>query len=208
MPCAIASVERRTASSTERPSVTGGRVHDESPEWIPASSMCSITPPMYDVGAVAQRVDVDLDRVVEEPVHQHRALVADRGGAGDVAGERLVVVDDLHAAPARARRRAGRARGSRSARRCRGPRRTRWPCPNAGAGQPGLREHLAERAAVLGQVDRRGARADDRHAGRGEPGGEPERGLPHELDDDADDLAEHRSECTTSMTSSNVSGSK
>ena len=33
-------------SSTERPSVIGGSAHDESPECTPASSMCSMTPPM------------------------------------------------------------------------------------------------------------------------------------------------------------------
>ena len=79
-PCAIASVERRTWSSTERPSVIGGSAHDESPECTPASSMCSITPPMKDLGAVAERVDVDLDGVVEEPVDEHRPAGADRGG--------------------------------------------------------------------------------------------------------------------------------
>ncbi len=42
----MASVERRTCSSTECPSVIGGRAQEESPECTPASSMCSITPPM------------------------------------------------------------------------------------------------------------------------------------------------------------------
>ncbi len=28
------------------PSVIGGRLHDESPECTPASSMCSMIPPM------------------------------------------------------------------------------------------------------------------------------------------------------------------
>ena len=47
MPCG--DRERRVAHlgrSTSRPSVTGGRVQAESPEWMPASSMCSITPPI------------------------------------------------------------------------------------------------------------------------------------------------------------------
>ena len=44
----------------------------ESPEWMPASSMCSMTPPMYSSVAVVERVDVDLDRVVEEAVDQQR----------------------------------------------------------------------------------------------------------------------------------------
>ena len=42
---------RRVASATRswmsRPRVTGGSVHAESPEWMPASSMCSMMPPTY-----------------------------------------------------------------------------------------------------------------------------------------------------------------
>ena len=47
MPCAMASVARRTDSMSLRPNVTGGSAHAESPEWMPASSMCSMIPPMY-----------------------------------------------------------------------------------------------------------------------------------------------------------------
>ena len=36
---------RGSGRSRSRPSVIGGSAHDESPEWMPASSMCSITPP-------------------------------------------------------------------------------------------------------------------------------------------------------------------
>ena len=46
MPCAMASVARRTDSMSLRPNVTGGSAHAESPEWMPASSMCSMIPPM------------------------------------------------------------------------------------------------------------------------------------------------------------------
>ena len=75
--------------------------------------------------------------------------------------------------------------------------------------QPGPGQHAAERAAVLGEVDRLGARADDRHAGVGEPLRQPERRLPAELDDDARTSSPDRdSACTTSSTSSSVSGSK
>ena len=59
--------------------------------------------------------------------------------------------------------------------------------PNRGAGRPALLEHLAELAAVLGQVDGLGAGADDRHAGVLEPLRQPERGLPAELHDHPDD---------------------
>src|SRR5690606_20861427 len=49
---------------------------------------------------VGERVHIDLHRVVEEPVHQHRVLRRDVGGAADVVAQGGVVVDDLHAAPA------------------------------------------------------------------------------------------------------------
>ena len=44
-PRAIASVEQRIRSTTSAPSVIGGKAQAESPEWMPASSMCSMTPP-------------------------------------------------------------------------------------------------------------------------------------------------------------------
>ena len=46
-PAAIRLVASRMASMSAWPSVIGGSAHAESPEWIPASSMCSITPPRY-----------------------------------------------------------------------------------------------------------------------------------------------------------------
>jgi len=46
--------------------------------------MCSITPPRNISVAVEQRVDVDLDRVVEEPVDQ------ERGGRAGGRAVRLV----------------------------------------------------------------------------------------------------------------------
>ena len=59
-----------------RDSEYGGSEHAESPECTPACSMCSMMPPITTSVAVAQRVDVDLDRVVEEAVEQHRRIVA------------------------------------------------------------------------------------------------------------------------------------
>ena len=44
-PCAIASVYARTLAMSAEASVIGGSAHAESPEWIPASSMCSMIPP-------------------------------------------------------------------------------------------------------------------------------------------------------------------
>ena len=42
---AIASTLTKTVARCDPARVTGGREQDESPEWMPASSMCSITPP-------------------------------------------------------------------------------------------------------------------------------------------------------------------
>ena len=67
---------------------------------MPASSMCSITPPRYSSVAVEQRVDIDLDRVFQEPVHQHRMLRRDLRCPADVVAQGVVVVDDLHPATA------------------------------------------------------------------------------------------------------------
>ena len=47
IPSASLSVDSRTRSSSVRPSVTGGSVQELSPEWMPASSMCSMIPPRY-----------------------------------------------------------------------------------------------------------------------------------------------------------------
>ena len=44
-PFAMASVERRMRSISAVDSDTGGSTQAESPEWMPASSMCSMTPP-------------------------------------------------------------------------------------------------------------------------------------------------------------------
>ena len=43
-PAAMASVAALILSMTDWESVTGGRTQVESPEWIPHSSTCSITP--------------------------------------------------------------------------------------------------------------------------------------------------------------------
>ncbi len=52
------------------------------------------------LGAIAQGVDVDLDGVFEESVDEDRMLGRQLGRALDVALQRLIVVDDLHAASA------------------------------------------------------------------------------------------------------------
>ncbi len=58
-----------------------------------------------DVGAVAERVDVDLDRLLEEAVQVDLAC-AEPAGAAEVVGEALLRVDDLHRAATEHVRRA------------------------------------------------------------------------------------------------------
>ena len=107
----------RSSRATSAESVGGGIAHAESPECTPASSMCSMTPPMTHVaGRVAQRVDVDLDRVLEEAVDRARAArprARLRARAIRCARARpsrgaasVVVVHDLHRAAAEHVRRA------------------------------------------------------------------------------------------------------
>ena len=141
--------------------------------------------------AVEDGVDVDLDRVVEEPVDQHRLALVDQP-VGDVLLEvglqRGVVVDDLHAAPAQD---VGRAHQDRVADLVGDPLRlgVRRRGAVLGRRQAGVGEDAAEGAALLGEVDRLGRGADDRHAGVGEALREAERGLAAELAHDAGDRA-------------------
>ena len=94
----------------------------ESPEWMPASSMCSITPPTIVRVAVADGVDVDLDGVLQELVDQDRVLGAGLDGLGHVARQARLVVDDLHRPAAQHEAGPDHAPGSRSARRSAAPR--------------------------------------------------------------------------------------
>lgn len=47
IPSARRRVDSRTRSISARPRVIGGSTHAESPEWMPASSMCSMIAPTY-----------------------------------------------------------------------------------------------------------------------------------------------------------------
>src|ERR1700759_2657295 len=131
--------------------------------------------------AVAQRVDVDLDRVLEETVQVDRGA---RGGADalQVIAQPGDAVDDLHRASPEHVARTNQqweadVRGAlqRLLRRARG----RVP------GGP-VAEAVQQRAkpgAILGEVDRVDARAQDRHPAGLQAGGELERRLAAELDD-------------------------
>ena len=185
MPCAMASVARAhlldVAAAQRHRRQRARRVTGVNPGLLDVLHDAADV----DLGPVAQRVDVDLDRVLEEAVDEHRVFGGQLGGAGDVALEGLLVVDDLHAATAQHVRRPHQHRvadvlgdpaGLRESR-CRAVLRRR---------QPRSAQQVAEGAAVLGQVDglRRGAH--DRNPGVGEPLRQAERGLAAELHDDAD----------------------
>ncbi|GAA3072703.1 hypothetical protein GCM10020000_66920 [Streptomyces olivoverticillatus] len=138
--------------------------------------------------AVVERVDVDLDRVVEEAVDEHRVLGDQARVPLQVAGQGGLVVDDLHAAAAQ---HVGGADHDRVAD-------LRGDGLGLGEGegravlrrgQPGLGEHPAEGAALLGEVDGLGRGADDRHAVVLECLRQAQRGLAAELHDDARDRA-------------------
>jgi hypothetical protein len=51
----------------------GGSEQLESPECTPACSMCSMMPPISTSVAVADRIDIHLDRHIQEAIEQHRA---------------------------------------------------------------------------------------------------------------------------------------
>src|SRR5450830_1311881 len=135
-----------------------------------------------DVVAVADRVHVDLDSVLEELVDQHEALGADGGGGRHVVLELGGAVDDLHGAAAED---VGRPHQQRVAdpvgdrRRLRGRRRQ----PVLGTLDAELLEELPEAPAIFGQVDRLLRRAEDGDAGLGQRPGDLERRLTAELDD-------------------------
>ena len=113
-----------------------------------------------------------------------RGLAVGRLGAAQVVGEVLPRVDDLHRAPAEHVARAHEQReadllggGERLVDVVRGGVRRRLVAE--------LREQRAEAAAVLGEVDRVDARAEDRHARVLQAGGELQRRLAAELHDHA-----------------------
>ena len=132
--------------------------------------------------AVADRVDVDLDRVLQEAVDEHLAL--DRR---DRVADLILVVADAHRAPAED---------------VRGPDEHRVADALGdvdrlvgGLGHPPRRalhaEAVGERGealAILREIDRVERRAEDREAGALDRPGELERRLAAELDHDADRL--------------------
>ena len=140
-------------------------------------------PAEVEVGAVEERVDVDLDGVLQEPVDQHGVGGAQVGGLGDVGLERGVVVDDLHPPAAQ---HVGRPDQHRIAD-------GRGDLARLGEGrrhavlrrrEPGVVQHPGEGPAVLRVVDGFGRGAQHRDPGVLEPLRQAQRRLPAERADD------------------------
>ncbi len=131
----MARVCSRMTSSISSPSECGGRTQAESPEWMPASSTCCMIAADPGLLAVAQGVDVDLDRVLEEAVEEDLAAAWRRLGAPGSSSARR----GRRRSPSpgrRARSWAGRAAGSRPARRSPGPPRPSAPWRRAAPCSP------------------------------------------------------------------------
>ncbi len=133
---------------------------------------------------IAERVHVDLGRVFEEAVHQHRAVLREHHRLAHVAAHRVLVVGDHHGAPAQ---HVGRPHQHRVA----DPPRHGAGLFDAGGravlgrGNSQAVEQRAEQLAVFRQVDVGGVGADDGNALRLERQRQRQRGLPAELHDDA-----------------------
>ena len=185
-PSAMPRVVARISSSISGPSECGGRTHALSPEWMPASSTCCMIPPIQTSSpshSASTSTSIAFSR--------KRSRKISRGGrppAGavraQVVREALLVVDDLHRAAAEHVARAdeqreadARARLERRVTPVRGRVRRRLVAEAV--------EQVAEAAAVLREVDRVDARAEDRHAALLQARGELQRRLAAELHDHA-----------------------
>ena len=141
-----------------------------------------------DVGPVADRVDVDFDRVAQIAVDQHRALARHLHRGRDIMVELLRPLDHLHAAPAE---HVGRPQQHRIADPLRDPHRlvaaARDPVRRLLEAE--LLHQRREPLAILGEVDAVGRGPEDRHARRLQLLGKLQRRLPAELDDHAEQFA-------------------
>ena len=137
-----------------------------------------------DIRAVRDCIHVDLDRVAQILVDQHRAVAGDLDGGVDIVVQLGRGIDDLHRPPPEHIGGAGQHRiadplGNHDR-----------LVPAAGdavqrLAQIELVDQLREPLPVLGKIDRVGRGAEDRNALILQRLGELQRGLPAELDDDA-----------------------
>ncbi len=163
--------------------------------WMPASSMRSITPADHDrAGLVRDDVDIELDRICQELIHQQREanggtfVVTAGASLPDAARKRPGTTSSSSARgrrriPSRGRRARSSGAPSRGSRsrvpRYGGPR--RGCCADAPA-RCAQRELLSSpspnRSRILGAIDRVGGGPEDRYTG----GGECERELERRSD--------------------------
>ena len=148
---------------------------------------------LHDAGnvdglAVRDGVDVNLDRVLEVGIDEHRVVARNLDGGLHVAVERVAVVDDLHGPAAE---HVGRAQQHRVADPVGHGLRLGERMGDAvgGLAQLELMQELLEALAVLGQVDGVGRGPEDGDVRRLERGGELERRLAAELHDDPQELS-------------------
>ena len=166
----------------------GGSTHAESPEWMPASSMCCITPPIT-TRSPSEIASTSASNASSRKRSMSTGRSSDtRAARVEVVRERRLVVARSPSRGRRARTTAARAPDSRSApptvdrfvdARRRPVRRLR---------EPELARDRLEPPPVLRGVDRVGRGAEDRHARRLERARQLERRLAAELHDHADRL--------------------
>jgi hypothetical protein len=134
------------------------------------------------LSAIGNRVDVELDRSLEEAVDQHGARRARRGGRMEISGHLCFGVHNLHGSPAE---HIGRSNHDRVSDPFRHSNRFgltgRFTVRRGGERQ--RREHGAELPPVLCSVDGSGRCAQDTESFRLELRGEPKRRLAAELND-------------------------
>ena len=162
----------------------GGITQAESPEWIPASSMCSMM-----AGTNASSPSAMASASTSMAFSRNLSIRMGRLGetstaAATVVLEHLLVVHHLHGSAAEHERRADHQRVAD----LRGDLQRLVEV----AGHAGLRlrdaqfpHHLAEAIAILGQFDRLGRSSQDLHARLGQLGRNVQRRLSAELDDHA-----------------------
>ena len=137
--------------------------------------------------AVCDAVDIDLDRIIQEAIEQHRAVIGDLDRFAHVALEIALLMDDLHRAPAQHITRSDHQRVADLL----GQRQRLGLGARSAVGrlaQVELDQQLLETLAVFGNIDRLGAGADDRHTRGLERLGQLERRLSAVLHDHADRL--------------------
>ena len=114
--------------------MNGGTTQELSPEWMPG--LLDVLHDAADddgAGGVGDGIDVELERVFEELVDQHRMLGRRIDGVRHVAIERRHVVDDRHAAAAEHVRRPDDDREADARRRRRALPRARSRCRSPAA---------------------------------------------------------------------------